>query len=521
MAFARRSSSNDNYGNEFAMRRAFMKFTGGCAALGSTSILSQMLNLKLTESALAQSGGSTDYKALVCVFLNGGIDSFNVLAPYDTAEYNIYAGIRGSIAKARTELLPIPVDIASPGGRKLGVNDAMPEIQSLYNSGKLAFLANVGSLIAPTTKTQVNNGTARLPLGLYSHADLIQHWQTSVPDSRSKATGWGGRMADLLTSTHNPSNTISMNIALGSLNVFQTGAQVVPYVVSSTGATLPSGYSNNNALGLSYDKVHNSVINGSNGLNGIYPPADSALGALYSDLLQRSLARTKRLSIDAAQSFYNAVDNAGTGSTAGPLPADIQAPFDAIANSTTINYNLKSFAANLAMVARVIRARTAFSQTRQIFFVSLGGWDHHDNLVTNLSGMLPGLSKALHAFYQATDKLGVADKVTTFTASDFGRTLTPNSTGSDHAWGGNQIVMGGAVTGGKVYGDYPTSLAANGPLDLGRGRFVPTTSVDVYNAELATWFGVQNNSMLTDVLPNLRNFYQEGAGRPIGMLPAS
>lgn len=328
-------------------------------------------------------------------------------------------------------------------------------------------------------------------------------------------------MADLLTSTHNSSEKISMNIALGSLNVFQTGSQVFPYVVSSGGATLPPGYRTNNATGANYDNVHNTVINGSTGLNGIYPPADSALGALYSDLLQRSIARNKRHSIDAAQGFYDNTDNAGTGPTGGPLPASISARFDAIANDATIPGGLKGFAANLSMVARVIRARTSFAQTRQIFFIPLGGWDHHDVLLSAQQSMLPGLSKALSAFYNATVDLGVADKVTTFTASDFGRTLSANVSGSDHAWGGNHIIVGGALGGGKVYGTYPDSLALNGDLDLGRGRLIPTTSVDAYSAELATWFGIPNNSLLTDVLPNLRNFYQEGsASRPIGFLPA-
>jgi len=504
-------------------RRAFMKFTGGCAALGSTSVLSQLLNLQLTGAAMAQTGGgTTDYKALVCVFLNGGIDSFNVLTPYEDAEHAIYTTVRATLARPKSELLPIPVDVAAPGGRKLGIHSGMPELQALYNSGKAAFLANVGSLVVPTTKTTYNNGTARRPLGLFSHADLIQHWQTSAPHSRSQASGWGGRMADLLTSANNPTNLISMNIALGSLNVFQTGAQVIPYVVSSGGATLPGGYRTNNSTGANYDQIHNTVINGSTGLNGTYPPADSALGALYSDLLQRTLARTKRLSIDAAQRFYDNTDNFGTGPTGGALPANISAPFDAIAADATIPGGLKGFAANLSMVARVIRARTAFSQSRQIFFVSLGGWDHHDNLLANQASMLPGLSKALSAFYNATDKLGVADKVTTFTASDFGRTLSANSTGSDHAWGGNHIIMGGAVGGGKVYGSYPTTLALNGALDLGRGRLVPTTSVDAYNAEMATWFGIPNSTMLTDILPNVRNFYQNGASsRPIGFLPSA
>ncbi len=519
---SRNSSSFDSIQDRdsFARRRAFMKFTGGCAALGSTSVLSQLLSMQLTGSAYAQGGGGGEYKALVCVFLNGGIDSFNILTPYEDAEHAIYTTVRSTVAKPKSELLPIPIDIASPGGRRLGIHGGMPELHSLYSSGKAAFLANVGSLVVPTNKTNYNSGSAVKPLGLFSHADLIQHWQTSVPQSRSQASGWGGRMADLLTSVHNPTDKISINIALGSLNVFQTGNQVVPYVVGSGGATLPAGYRASNTTGANYDQIHNTVINGSTGLNGIYPPADSALGALYSDLLQRTMARYKRRSIDAAQTFFDNTDNTGTGTTGGVLPTSISLPFDAIAADATIPGGVKGFAANLSMVARVIRARTAFSQTRQIFFVSLGGWDHHDNLLNAQNSMLPGVSKALSAFYNATVQLGVAEQVTTFTASDFGRTLAPNTSGSDHAWGGNHMIIGGSVGGGKVYGNYPLSLALNNDLDLGRGRLIPTTSVDEYNAELATWFGIPNNSMLTDILPNLRNFYQEGRlARPIGFLP--
>jgi len=508
--------------NAEASRRAFMKFTGGCAALGSTSVLSQLLNLKLTEAAFADGPGASDYKALVCVFFNGGMDSFNLLAPYEEDEYSVYRTVRATLARLKDDFLPIPVDTAEQSGRQLGIHNGMLELQTLYNSGKLAFLANVGSLVVPTTKTTYNNRTAARPLGLFSHSDLIQHWQTSFPQSRSQASGWGGRMADLLTATHNPTPQISMNIALGANNIFQTGSQVVPYVVGANGATLPGGY--NRDMGLvtaSYDKVHKLVIDGSTGSNGIYPTADSALGTLYSDLLQRTLARSKRLSIDAAQGFYDATHDDSNASTAGALPTEISGPFADIASDANIPAGIKTFAANLSMVARVIRARTAFAQTRQIFFVSVGGWDHHDNLLTNQASMLPGVSKALSAFYNATEQLGVANNVTTFTASDFGRTLSANSTGSDHAWGGNHIVMGGAVAGGKVYGDYPESLALNGPLDIGRGRLVPTTSVDTYNAELATWFGIPNGPMLRDILPNIRNFYAEGApSRPIGILPA-
>ena len=523
--------------NRIADRRAFMKFSGGCAALGSTSLLSQLLSLQLTGAAYAASGqtSTSGYKALVCVFLNGGIDSFNLLCPFDDAEHAYFTTLRSFAAPPKTgatPLLEIPADIANPGGRKLGIHPLMPELRTLYNQGDMAFLANVGSLIGQTTKTTYNNGTAPRPLGLFSHADLIQHWQTSVPQSRSQATGWGGRMADLLATQHNLTSKVSMNVALGSNNLFQTGNTVLPYVVGSAGATLPDGYRffTDTPAGNRYDRIVNRVINGTTaqGLNAMYPQADTATGALYSNLLQRTMALKKRSAIDIADMFFDATTTGLVGGQPGPgnLPALAQQPFTDIANATTgataISGNLRSFAANLNMVARVIQARNVFGQTRQIFFVQLGGWDHHDNINTQMTSMLPGLSKALSAFYNATVQLGVKNDVVTFTASDFARTLTPNPSGTDHAWGGNQLIMGGSVAGGKVYGDYPVFSAPSiAAIDIGgRGRLVPTTSVDAYNAELARWFGVSNDSSMSDILPNVRNFYGAGGSTgPLGFLP--
>ncbi|TWU62883.1 DUF1501 domain-containing protein [Crateriforma conspicua] len=467
-------------------RRNFLKWSGGCASLSSTAILSQILNLQLTQSVAADTTGGSDYKALVCVFLLGGVDSYNMITPHVQSEYDAYAGIRTNLALPREDLLSIPMDSSSPGGRTLGIHPGMPEMQTLYNEGNAAVVANVGSLVFPTDRS--NYSTVKLPLGLFSHSDLIKHWQTSVPQSRSQVTGWGGRMADILNATTNDNPNIAMNIALGSLNVFQTGGQIVPYVVNTNGATPLYGYGNNNAR----DRVYRRVI------DHMYPStADSELGQIYSDLLQRTLAKTKRVSIDAADAFNSATD---------------------VTLNTTFPAENR-LAENLEMVAKTIAGRQTLGQGRQIFFVSAGGWDHHDEVIDNQAAMLPQVSQALHAFYRATEELGVADCVTTFTASDFARTLSSNGNGSDHAWGGNHFVIGGAVRGGNTYGDYPESLALNNDLDVGRGRLIPTTSVDEYNAELAMWFGIPNNQTLQDVLPNIRNFYASGgSSAPIGFL---
>lgn len=463
----------------FLDRRNFLRLSGGCAALSSTSLLSTLVNLKLTNTAMASGGDTSGYKALVCVFFLGGYDSFNMLTPYEDGEYADYESARTNLALPKSQLL----EIAAANGRRFGIHEGMPEVRDLYNQGKAAFVANVGSLIEPTTKATL--GSVQVPLGLYSHSDLIQHWQTSVPQSRTQVTGWGGRMADMLTDEVNSHPSIAMNIALGSLNTFETGKDVVPYVVQrGSGATPLYGYPNSGTW-----------------LNGMYSRAtDSMLGDQYSDLLERSYSGVRRSSMEAAIDFNSATNG-----------VELETAFPET-----------NFGRDLEMVAKTIGAQETLGQQRQIFFVSVGGWDHHDDVLNRQAGMLPMVSQALKAFYDATVELGVAGDVTSFTASDFGRTLSSNGDGSDHAWGGNHIVLGGSVSGGDVYGEYPESLALNNSLDTGRGRIIPTTAVDQYNAELACWFGIPNNSELENVLPNIRNFYSQGSSTPpVGFLSGS
>jgi uncharacterized protein (DUF1501 family) len=465
-----------NLNNQFPAldRRSFMKFSGGCAALSSTSLLSTLVNLKLTNSAIAASDTS-GYKALVCVFLLGGIDSYNMLAPYQGTEYTDYVAARSNLALTQAQMLPVVSE-----GRTLGLHGAMPEIQALYNTGKAAFVANVGSLVEPTTKQNYNQ--VRRPLGLYSHSDLVQHWQSSVPQSRTQLSGWGGRMADMLTDTVNQNPHIAMNISLGSLNLFQTGADVVPYVVQTNGATTLAGYPNT-----------------STNRDGIFTRfTNDALSQTYGDLLEKSYSGIRRGSIQAALDYNS--------STSAINLSPLVFPNTGLGNQ-------------LQMVARTIGARAALGHSRQIFFVTLGGWDHHANLLNLQNGLLPQVSQAMKVFYDATVQLGVQNDVVAFTCSDFARTLNSNGDGSDHAWGGNHLVVGGAVRGGKVYGNYPTTLAPNNSLDMGRGRLIPTTAVDQYNGELARWFGLANDSTLVDVLPNIRNFYSSSSsGGPLGFL---
>lgn len=450
-------------------RRHFIRRAGALAALSSTPMLSSLLTLGTTRAAAAQAGAE-GYKALVCVFLSGGNDSFNMLAPYDTSEYNDYAAVRNDLALAKSSLLKV----TNSDGRNFGIHPGMPEMRQLYQQGKLGFLANVGSLVAPTDLESFES-KLKLPVGLFSHADQERHWHSAAPQSRVPVSGWAGRMADALTQSSNLNPAVSMNIALNTLNLFQTGATVMPYVIEENGATALSGYQGTGPRGRILTNT-----------------TDSMLGATYTNPLKMQHAALGANSIAAATDFNYALDN-----------VDLWTQFPAT-----------GLGDKLAVVAKTIAAHQALGQTRQVFFVEMPGWDHHDDLLGKQALMLPELSGALKAFYDATEELGIAGDVTTFTASDFGRTLTSNGAGSDHGWGGNQIVMGGSVAGGRVHGHYPTSLALGNPLDTGRGRLIPTTSIDEFSAELAMWFGIPNDSELEVVLPNIRNFYAGGSDAP-------
>jgi uncharacterized protein (DUF1501 family) len=391
-----------------------------CAAVGLTGMLSTLSSLRLIGAAASPGNGpqtppkaaavASDYKALVCLFLNGGNDANNMIVPADTADYAAYAAARSNLALPRTGLLPISPKTSD--GRSWALHSSLPEVQKLFGAGKAALLANVGTLAYPTTKAQYRANAVPLPLQLFSHADQQVEWQTSVPD-RITGTGWGGRLADLVTA-FNTNNQISMSISLSGSNHFQNGV---------------------------------------------------------------------------------------LGITAGPvMPGNI----------TTVTDQLK-------MVTRLISASSALGLKRQIFFVQLLGWDTHAAQLSNAApntgahaNLLAQISAGIDSFYTSMTNLGIADQVTLFTASDFGRTLRSNGDGSDHGWGNHQIVVGGAVKGGDIYGKMPT-LVVDGPDDTSQGRWIPTTSVDEYAATLATWFGVSATDLPT-VLPNIGRFAKPNLG---------
>lgn len=453
----------------------------GCASLGTTTLFSSLAHLSAFSSASAQTldtgvtGGADDYRALVCVLLAGGNDSFNMLVPTSPNEYSDYSAIRGDLALAQSSLLPISA--TNTGDRTFAVHPGMSQVQKLFNQGNLAFLSNVGTLVEPLTLHQYNNGSARVPLGLFSHADQIDQWQTAMPDRRS-ATGWGGRLADVLSGL-NADQRISMNISIAGSNVFQTGDETVEFSLSPSGPVDIVGYGGTSL----FDQLRTSSI-------------DSMMNEKYRNILETAYGQRFKKAISDNRFFGDAIN-------ATPSPAT--------------SFSTNPLSSSLAMVARTMAARSHLGHQRQTFFVILGGWDHHDEVLNSQGAMLPMVSTALAEFYQSTVDLGLQNNVTTFTISDFGRTLTSNGRGSDHGWGGNQMVMGGAVKGGKIYGEYPRLFAGNN-LDTGRGRLLPTTAVDEMFAELALWLGA-DASALDMVLPNVNRFYDSNSGgAPLGFL---
>lgn len=466
-------------------RRDFLRWAGGCGMMSSTSLASVLLHLKMTNVATAAIPGITGYKALVCVFLSGGNDSYNMLIP-NGSEYTAYSNMRTGLAVPQANLLSIS-PLNTPG-RTFGLHPSLPGLQSLFNSGKLAFMANVGSLVRPTTLTDYN-ARNQLPQGLFSHSDEVRSWQTSTPHTRNQATGWAGRMADILTDPSAGNPNIFMHVALNSVNVLQTGTTVFPYVVGTSGATQLAGYGGTSAM----DQILTSTTN-------------SLLNQTYNELLARSYARIRKDAIDAANQYTQALTGYPTPVTTFP--------------NTTLGNQLR-------MVARSIKTRTAMQPSgqepikRQVFFVSYGSWDHHAGLMTSQPTMLTQVNDAITAFWNEMVAQGEENNILLFTFSDFARTLTSNGQGSDHGWGGNAFVLGGQVQGQRIFGNFPTNLQTptfnSASIDTGRGRLIPTTAADQYHAEMAMWFGIPNDTNLQAILPNIRNFYNSGvATRPLG-----
>jgi uncharacterized protein (DUF1501 family) len=417
--------------------------------------------------ALAQNG--PDYRALVCVFLLGGNDSNNTIVPMDDADYKSYSAIRGGLALKGSNLTSI---VTSVSGAPYAFHAQLTEVASMFSSKELAVVANVGSLVQPLTRAQYQAQGSAVPSNLFSHTDQQSQWQTSVAQGNSP-TGWGGRVADYIaTARMNSSNFPTFFSVCG--NTVEGAGASTQQVTLSPGQTLTLAGFNNTASSLSTWNAVTNLVNLSNGVS-LVQAADTTISSGISDA-------------------------AALGAALGKTPA-LRTQFPAT-----------NIGAQLQQIAQIIQVKSYLGMRRQIFFCTLGGFDTHGQELESHNYLYPQLSQALSAFYNATQEMGVAQNVTTFTESEFSRTLQPTTgDGSDHAWGGHQIVMGGAVHGGQIYGKFP-KFQLGGPDDADtRGRWIPSTAVDQYGATLCSWFGVPDN-MLPAIFPNFANFGSQKLG---------
>jgi uncharacterized protein (DUF1501 family) len=426
-------------------------------------------------------GGFTDYKALVCLFLFGGNDSWNMVVPTSTTEYNAYSRSRGggttsSLAIDQAALLPIPLATPNQGAQTFGLHPSMAGARDLFAARKLAIMANVGPLIAPTTKTQYQQAATTghpLPPQLFSHNDQQDQWH-SLRGKAILKSGWAGRVADVLNA-QTGAQQLSLNVSLAGQTFFQAGEVARPYVMGAAGATTFQGF-------------------GATGVNLARRTAfENVAKASYGSVYERSFATVQQRAVQ----FADRVNTALSGARSFVALPDAGA-------------TLSPLQTQLRTVAKMISARASLSMSRQIFFVSTGGFDSHDDQNNDQPGLLGNVSTSIKSFYDALTEMGMENSVTLFTHSDFGRTLTSNGDGSDHAWGGVQLVAGGVVRGGDIYGQYPV-LETNGVQDVGGGRLIPTISADQYAATLASWFGVADAD-LSKVAPNIGNFAQRNLG---------
>lgn len=441
-------------------RRDFLKLSARLAALGVAGVgLEPVRSMFMTDVFAAP---VTDYKALVCIYLFGGNDGNNVIVPRDTARYTTYQTLRGSLALTGTNLTP---DFADAGGNPYALHYGLPEIRTRFVEGRVAFVLNTGQLERPLTRTEYQNGMLA-PSNLFSHSDQTLQAQTATSQNAT-AGGWGGRLLDAFGVTD----------TLGAISV----SSPAPFLQSGGGApnVIPPGAS----LNLS-------------GMN-IYPPAaaDARKQAVAAMLAMNGGQAMRAAANDAfADGLQLAETLAGAGGTA---------TINTVFPGTNLGTQLRE-------VARLIKLRSQIGPGRQVFFCSMGGFDTHTGQSYNHWALLSEMSAAMSAFYAATEEIGLPGQITAFTQSEFGRTLQPNGSGSDHAWGSHQIVIGGAVRGG-IYGQMP-EFALSGPDDANnRGVWIPKIATSQFGATLGKWFGASAGE-LAIAFPNLGNFTTTDVG---------
>ena len=537
-------------GHNFSIsRRSFLRTAG--PGLAGTALAGKycLRDLHLMNAALA-SGPFSDYKALVCIFLAGGNDSNNLIIPTEFSEYANYAAVR-------TPVLALPnadgsdatalalSALNAPSGRTFGINPAMKELQQMFNQtindlGGVAPVFNMGNLVYPTTKAQYNAGTVPKPPQLFSHADQVTQWQTSIPDVAPN-TGWGGRMADLMHAANpqvNSLDALSTYITIAGTNTFEVGSSVQQYSVGTGGVGSVFNPANPSTATTARQAALNSIL-------GIDLAHSNYFTANYAKALNNSISTGSGLSAALGKSqmssYWSTVANWSKTATAHQVVTPN-------AGSTFTS----SLIQQLKMVAQIIEAgyrasdypnglgtAAGLGMKRQIFFVTVGGYDTHTGQTNNAGGsttdnakvvvgsqanLLAELSQGIYWFQKAMKQIGVTygtanpfvNQVTCFTASDFGRTFPANGLGSDHGWGSHHLVVGGAVQGQKFYGTFPT-LQVNGPDDTSTGRWIPTTSVDQYAGTLGKWLGLATGEMAT-VFPNLSRFAGSYNGGYLGFM---
>lgn len=457
-------------------RRDFLR--SSACAVGSMALASSIDTFSVVHALTPQA--ASDYRALVCVFLNGGNDGNNMFVSLD--QYAAYSNVRfnAGLAIPQNNLLAVsPVS-----GGSYGFHTNMPEMRDLFNQGKLAVLCNNGPLVEPLTRTTYQNGTGKKPLQLFSHSDQVGLFQTAVANTVSQ-TGWGGRLADK-TSGLNGSATFPSNVSIAGINLLLSGVDTRQLAVADSNTSLANVLQLNAA-----------------------PTTAEQTPRLASFNELRTLDNDFKLVMAASDTRSSSIQTDNALSSVNPILAT------AFPNT--------SLGRQLKQVALLIKACTdvnaGINMKRQIFFTQIGGFDTHSSEIPGQGNLLTQVSQAINAFYLATIELGVQDKVTTFTMSDFGRTFQPAGSGlavgTDHAWGNHQLIVGGAVLGHTLYGIYPT-LALGGPDDTDggsnpRGRWIPTTSVEQYAATLATWYGL-SSADLSAVFPLIGRFASPNLG---------
>ena len=455
-------------------RRDFLKSTLALQMAVAGSPLLGML-----PAAAARSADTSGYKALVCVFLYGGMDCHDTILPLDLASYSSYAQIRSSLLSAyaagpggssrtRSALLPLETTSANFGSRQFGLPPQLAGLHQLFNDGRAAIVGNVGPLIEATDRAAFQSKGSQLPARLFSHNDQQSTWMSFAPEGAR--LGWGGRFGDASVAGSGNQQNIFSQISLAGHAVFLAGEQVAPYQIGADG--VPSI--------LLVDAARDRLSAGSFSL---VQDHFASKGSSRSNLFERDFIDLSRTSLDANALLDKALTSGAAVST--PFPAS-------------------PLGGQLRAVAQTMAVRDQLQAPRQIYFVGLGGFDTHSAQATDLPALQQDIGDSIAAFYTATEELGIAGDVTTFTAADFGRTLTVNGDGTDHGWGSHHFVVGGAVRGGEIYGDIPVSALGHDQ-DAGNGRLIPTASVEHYAAPLGRWFGL-GSAELEAALPGLVTF---------------